>query len=278
MTEEGGFLFTKFLVGVSVVVAGALLLRTLGRLSNPEYRKFASVLGAARKNWGGATRAALARYDFHFSAWPVDFDVREVEGDSASSSTTSSSSLHPMDGLAWLLTHSFGISLVYPGSMALMGMAVERPLVEGRARLLQEGGARHKVLTRDGNEIDTMFVQQRSREHGSVLVICCEGNAGFYEIGMMGTAVSAGYSVLGWNHPGFSGSTGTPYPDQEVAAADAVMQFAIQRLGFLPRDILVYGWSIGGAGGQVDRWTGGQVVGWSGGGMTIWRGGEYQCC
>ena len=25
---------------------------------------------------------------------------------------------------------------------------------------------------------------------------------------------TAGYSVLGWNHPGFSGSTGRPYPDQ----------------------------------------------------------------
>jgi pimeloyl-ACP methyl ester carboxylesterase len=63
---------------------------------------------------------------------------------------------------------------------------------------------------------------------------------------MMGTPVSAGYSVLGWNHPGFSGSTGRPYPDQEVAAADAVMQMAIHKLGFQPEDIIVYGWSIGG--------------------------------
>ena len=38
-------------------------------------------------------------------------------------------------------------------------------------------------------------------------VICCEGNAGFYEIGAMGTPIDLGYSVLGWNHPGFAGST-----------------------------------------------------------------------
>jgi hypothetical protein len=38
-------------------------------------------------------------------------------------------------------------------------------------------------------------------------VICSEGNAGFYEIGIMVTPLEAGYSVLGWNHPGFGGST-----------------------------------------------------------------------
>ena len=68
-----------------------------------------------------------------------------------------------MDCLAWLLTHSFGISLVYPGSMGLMGMLVEKPLLEGRTKLSQEGGQRYKIVARDGNEIDTMFVQQRTR-------------------------------------------------------------------------------------------------------------------
>lgn len=43
--------------------------------------------------------------------------------------------------------------------------------------------------------------------NGSTLVICSEGNAGFYEIGIMVTPLEAGYSVLGWNHPGFGGST-----------------------------------------------------------------------
>ena len=70
---------------------------------------------------------------------------------------------HPMDCLAWLLTHSFGISLVYPGSMGLMGMLVEKPLLEGRTKLSQEGGQRFKIVARDGNEIDTMFVQQKTR-------------------------------------------------------------------------------------------------------------------
>ena len=32
--------------------------------------------------------------------------------------------------------------------------------------------------------------------------------------------------------PGFGGSTGVPYPQNEANAADAVMQFAINELGF----------------------------------------------
>lgn len=43
--------------------------------------------------------------------------------------------------------------------------------------------------------------------NGKTLVVCCEGNAGFYELGIMTVPLDAGYSVLGWNHPGFGGST-----------------------------------------------------------------------
>lgn len=53
-----------------------------------------------------------------------------------------------------------------------------------------------------------MFIDKRNvTANGNTLVVCCEGNAGFYEIGIMGTPIEAGYSVLGWNHPGFGGST-----------------------------------------------------------------------
>lgn len=39
------------------------------------------------------------------------------------------------------------------------------------------------------------------------LVICTEGNAGFYEAGIMSSAIETHHSVLGWNHPGFGYST-----------------------------------------------------------------------
>ncbi|UYV62829.1 ABHD16A [Cordylochernes scorpioides] len=105
---------------------------------------------------------------------------------------------------------------------------------------------------------------QTFNERHCVQVICCEGNAGFYEYGIMVTPLAAGYSVLGWNHPGFAGSTtvlphewksvaspivlvqGVPFPDQDTNAIDVVIQMAIHKLGFQPSNILLYAWSIGG--------------------------------
>jgi len=82
--------------------------------------------------------------------------------------------------------------------------------------------------------------------NGDILVICCEGNGGFYEVGMTPTPMEAGYSVMGWNHPGFAGSTGDPFPRQEQNAVDIVVQFAIHKLNFPAERIILYGWSIGG--------------------------------
>lgn len=82
--------------------------------------------------------------------------------------------------------------------------------MQGRSRLVEQfRGERFKIKTVDNNEIDTMFINKRntSSPNGNTLVICCEGNAGFYEIGIAITPIEAGYSVLGWNHPGFGGST-----------------------------------------------------------------------
>ena len=78
MTEEGGMLVTKFLAGVGLVVAAALLLRTLGRLSTPAYLEFSRALAAARSS--PEARQRLGGWDFHFSAWPADFDVRSQGG------------------------------------------------------------------------------------------------------------------------------------------------------------------------------------------------------
>lgn len=49
-----------------------------------------------------------------------------------------------------------------------------------------------------------MFIDRRNddNERSNILVVTCEGNAGFYEAGIMVTPISLGYSVLGWNAPG----------------------------------------------------------------------------
>ena len=48
--------------------------------------------------------------------------------------------------------------------MSLMKMMIERALLEGRTKLVMENnGERSKVVTGDGNQIDTMFVDMRHK-------------------------------------------------------------------------------------------------------------------
>lgn len=146
------------------------------------------------------------------------------------------------------MLHSFGIKLIYPGSIQLLQASISAPLQDGRGQMINEKqGQRYKVVASDGNHIDTMFFDRRKKnsKNGTTLVISCDGNAGFYEIGVLGTPLEAGFSVLGWNHPGFCGSSGSPYPQEEANAAFAVMSFAINLIGFKPEDIILHGWSIG---------------------------------
>ena len=66
------------------------------------------------------------------------------------------------------------------------------------------------------------------------------------EIGSFSTVSKSSFSVLGYNHPGFGGSTGTPYPANSASTIYSVVQYAIHELGFLESDIIIYAWSIGG--------------------------------
>ncbi|XP_003220742.2 protein ABHD16B-like [Anolis carolinensis] len=150
----------------------------------------------------------------------------------------------------YVLAHSVGRCLLYPGSVCLLNKVSLSLLVHGRRLLMEEfHGKRAKLIARDGNEIDTMFVDRRRKKtaenQGMRLVICCEGNGSFYEVGCIYTPLRAGYSILGWNHPGFGRSTGKPYPQNDINAMDVVLQYAVCRLHFPLPDIVIYGYSLG---------------------------------
>lgn len=151
----------------------------------------------------------------------------------------------------YAIAHSFGRWMLYPGSICLLNKIPLSLLVKGRTRLMEDfHGKRAKLIACDGNEIDTMFVDRRKtkkmRGHrGMQLVICCEGNGSFYEVGCLFTPLKAGYSVLGWNHPGFARSTGKPYPQNDINAMDVVIQYATHRLNFSLQDVVIYGYSLG---------------------------------
>ncbi|XP_074083583.1 ABHD16B [Macrotis lagotis] len=213
-----------------------------------------------------------------FRNWPVDFRWDEVMGQSHGAPALkgagaaggvllmqatrqggrSGSQTHllaqirdlPLQMASYALAHSLGRWLVYPGSTFLTTKALLPLLLEGQALLLDKyKGQRAKLKACDGNEIDTMFLDRRERpgrwERGLRLVICCEGNAGFYEMGCLAAPLEAGYSVLGWNHPGFAGSSGEPSPQNDANAMDVVVKYALHRLNFLPECVVIYGWSIG---------------------------------
>ncbi|XP_060706306.1 phosphatidylserine lipase ABHD16A [Hemiscyllium ocellatum] len=277
--KKGYIVMSKILPATSyasvllLVLTGVVCLRGVGRWANPEYVQFISILEETKRNNTAENKKKLAHYSFDFSHWPEDFRWDEVSSQKdhrsekqrkvgvpllkpeVKSRGTTGSNLFtqilslPCQVIGYLMAHSFGRRMLYPGSVSLLQKAIMPMLLQGQARLMEEyRGKRAKLVACDGNQIDTVFVDRRATEtdRGKKLVICCEGNAGFYEVGCVSTPLEAGYSVLGWNHPGFAGSTGVPFPQSEANAMDVVVQYAIHRLNFRLEDIIIYAWSIGG--------------------------------
>jgi hypothetical protein len=246
----------KLSTGLGIFVVLSYCIRGYGRAQSDAYRKFIQDLQDSKVNISEASsKKKLRTYDFEFNQWPIDWSMQKLNDKDKKaralhqSSRTSVNWISPCSIAAFVAIHTFGLKMIYPGSIGLIQKYLQGMLVQGRAKLVLENkGVRNKIQTIDGNEIDTMFIDNRNTkfENGNTLVITAEGNAGFYEIGIMSTPIELRYSVLGFNHPGFGGSTGQPYPKEDTNAVDALMQFAIESLGFQPEKIILYGWSIGG--------------------------------
>lgn len=104
----------------------------------------------------------------------------------------------------------FGRRLMFPGSLQIVQHFNSRRLFQGRINLIVHHRAKRALIrTIDRHDLDTMFVDRRnsSNSNGKFLVVTCEGNIGFYETGCMTTPLALGYSVLGWNRPGFGQSS-----------------------------------------------------------------------
>ncbi|KAI1729239.1 alpha/beta hydrolase fold domain-containing protein [Ditylenchus destructor] len=252
---------TAVFVGVKYLAAYlaiAFVLRFVGRATNAEYRKFATLLVTSRdnpKNLGA--RNELKLYDYECFAAPADFVAKTSHRASRFFVAVTDEPImqpisEPLDTLrkvlAYITAHTFGRRMLFPGSIALLKSVVNGALVEKRKEyVMYQESQRNILLTEDGNNIDTMFFDRRGKiDKGDTLVIVFEGNAGFYEAGVLVTPLHCAYSVLGFNMPGFGESTGTPYPSEILNSVEAVMQFATQTLGFEQKDIVLYAWSIGG--------------------------------
>ncbi|GMT19687.1 hypothetical protein PFISCL1PPCAC_10984, partial [Pristionchus fissidentatus] len=244
-----GFLTTpSSLYGVAKLIAlaitSAYLARFIGRMLDNEYMHFIQVWRRAFSD--PEARNELKRFDYALAGAPADF-VAQPNDKLWFLPADPTASRNPLTRIAaYAAVHSFGIRMLYPGATGLLNLLLGGSLRQARKLAIQSKSAKRAVLqSARGDSVDTLF-KRGSGSHASTLVICSEGNAGYYEIGIMGTVETLGYSILGWNQPGFGESTGAPFPEQTLSSADAVWQYATEVLGYKEEEIVVFGWSIGG--------------------------------
>ncbi|XP_066592600.1 phosphatidylserine lipase ABHD16A isoform X2 [Prorops nasuta] len=258
------YILSKLVLGTGLILFASLAARGCSRASNPVYLKFVKTLNDAKAHYNYETKQELQKYDFEFWAWPIDYKIPAIDEDQSREKLTlrkigkSNSRIRrqgrkefiltlPCKFVSFIVAHTFAIKMMYPGSISIMNWVLRSTLLKGRIDLIKQGAERFKLITADNNQIDAIFIDRRNKStNGNILVITCEGNCGFYENGIITTPLSKGYSLLGWNHPGFGCSTGAPYPIQEENAIDCIMRFAIDHLKFQEQQIILFGWSIGG--------------------------------
>ena len=246
------------LVTLSVFVLSPLYLtRALGRYMNPDYQEFLRILDKDRGEAHTRNYKSLRRFDFDIHSIPPAFYQSR-------SNIIPKSPIHPptqkypviryallygviLDVWHYLLAHSLARAAVYPGSLSIVNSIVSIDCAQGRYKLIAgHGGLRAKVKCNSGHSVDTIHVKLNGTIYADILVICCEGNAGYMESASTHHFIGRGYSVLGWNHPGFQHSSGMPYPHLDQEAVTAVVQYAVEELKYPLESIMLYGWSIGG--------------------------------
>uniref|UniRef100_A0A0K0E2I7 AB hydrolase-1 domain-containing protein n=1 Tax=Strongyloides stercoralis TaxID=6248 RepID=A0A0K0E2I7_STRER len=228
--------------------------RFVGRILNEEYGIFVEDL---TKSLNKKTFEVYEKYDFEVSKGPITFDnsltnmasQRKMFDDIGKDEIPDWGIFNIIrDALSYVAVHSFGKRLLYPGQVALIQYFFQPTFLNARKDyFLLHKAKRMVLLTPENDIIDSIFFDRRSinDSNGKYLVICSEGNAGFYEVGLVNGVHPLGYSVMGWNTPGFVESIGETYPHRIAAAIDTVFQNALAQ-GFEEENIIVYGWSIGG--------------------------------
>uniref|UniRef100_A0AC35TRE4 AB hydrolase-1 domain-containing protein n=1 Tax=Rhabditophanes sp. KR3021 TaxID=114890 RepID=A0AC35TRE4_9BILA len=227
-------------------------IRFFGRLASEQYRVFATELINSNQK---SSRQIYKKYDFQLNECPISLDNSGEDMSKRKFFDDRMDGLQDwgyfnfiQETLSFIAVHSFGKRLLYPGGVALLQYLMDSSILQMRKKLLLIHKAERLVLaTPEGDQIDSILVDKRNSGdiNGKTLVICCEGNAGFYEVGLCNAVIPLGYSVMGWNPPGFVESKGYAVPSKILAAADTVFQSALAQ-GFNEEDIIIYGWSIGG--------------------------------
>lgn len=73
------FYLSKLAAGAGAILIASLAARSYSRTNNPVYVKFVQTLSEAHSQYNERTKQELHKYDFEFWAWPVDFNVLELQ-------------------------------------------------------------------------------------------------------------------------------------------------------------------------------------------------------
>jgi hypothetical protein len=268
MNREGVESLYGFSIFISSIVMGTYLARGLARLSNTDYSTFINKyyeLKTKTKDNIAQRKKFMINYDFDLKDWDADFNAlaRSPPFENEKHKWFHDTLFDSLKGLFFkvltpLCMDTFAIRMAFPG--VILQSLIGKALLDGRTKFIEQKNAQRAVVLSGGkfkNKVDTLFIDKRNvvnyssfgdlngQSNGKYLVICCDGNASFYEVGIFQLPIENGYSTLGWNYPGFGHSSGSPYPDQLTESADAVMQYGIS-LGFSTDNIILFSWSIGG--------------------------------
>lgn len=124
---QGLITITKIAAGISVILVVSFCIRGFSRARNPTYRNFLDVLFKAQENVS-ETKSELMKYDFDFQAWPVEYDLSKsrrsrnvlLKNAAIPCSTFSYIVMLPIKVIAYLAIHTFGIRLIYPGTLDML--------------------------------------------------------------------------------------------------------------------------------------------------------------
>lgn len=232
--------FTKLFFGCMVI---SWFVLGLSRISSPVYMNFLEVL----QNPNSLTE--IKKYDFDMIYWPTDYKA------TSDCRPENKVILRPIKDKPFnpafdYLCSGLGRWLIMPGSLAVVNAQLSWQLNQYRSKILEQFNDSKRVKIELDNSgktfIDSIYIPGTDSTLKKKIVICSEGNAGFYEVGILSAPFRKGYSVFGWNRPGFGQSFGQCNVENERRAITAILEYVRGVLKYKDQDIIVYGWSIGG--------------------------------
>jgi hypothetical protein len=111
----------QYIVYLSAFIASSYALRAAGRRFNPTYMNFLQVLKRAGKELTAENAEMIRKYDFEFKYWPVSYTATKLSKLARAAVIEEELQEQGVNkwsiswGLSWLVAHSFGIRLMYPG-------------------------------------------------------------------------------------------------------------------------------------------------------------------